>query len=72
MMTADTTYNLPPRTEMQYMVRKPKIEISNPPLLLLMHGVGSNEQDMFSLADYLPDDFLIIALRGPLTLGPNS
>jgi len=37
-----------------------------------MHGVGINEQDMFSLAQQLPDNFLIISARGPLTIGPNS
>ena len=57
---------------LEYLVRQPLPEIENPPLLLLMHGVGSNEHDMFSLAQHLPDNFLIVSARGPLTLGPNS
>ncbi|GAB2457836.1 phospholipase/carboxylesterase [Comamonas humi] len=41
-------------------------------LLVLMHGVGSNEQDLFGLADYLPAQFHVLSLRAPITLGPNS
>lgn len=54
---------------LQYLVRDPKIPIQNPPLLLLLHGVGSNERDLFALADVLPESFLVISVRGPLTLG---
>ncbi len=53
-----------------YLVREAKVGTVNPPLLLLMHGVGSNEQDMFSLATQLPDNFLIISARGPFQIGP--
>lgn len=37
--------------------------------LILLHGVGSNENDLFSLADKLPEDFYIISPRGQFTLG---
>ena len=33
--------------------------------LLMLHGYGSNEEDLFSFADYLPDDLLIISARAP-------
>jgi phospholipase/carboxylesterase len=36
--------------------------------IILLHGVGSNENDLFSLASQLPDDFLIIAPRGQFSL----
>jgi len=72
MNSTDKEYTLHSQTVLEYLVRKPKTGTENPPLLLLMHGVGSNEQDMFSLSDQLPDNFLIIAARGPLTIGPNS
>jgi phospholipase/carboxylesterase len=72
MNSTDKQYNLHSQTALEYLVRKPKTETENPPLLLLMHGVGSNEQDMFSMADQLPGNFLIISARGPLTIGPNS
>jgi phospholipase/carboxylesterase len=57
---------------LHYLVRTPKIKIENPPLLLLLHGVGGNEQDMFSFANSLPDKFLVVSIRGPLKLGSNS
>ncbi|TGM02006.1 alpha/beta hydrolase [Leptospira jelokensis] len=52
-----------------YLIRKPKVTIDNPPLLILLHGVGSNENDLFSLSDFLPDSFMIVSVRGPITLG---
>ncbi|MCG6151038.1 alpha/beta hydrolase [Leptospira bandrabouensis] len=57
---------------LEFLIRKPKVSIEKPPLLLLLHGVGSNEEDLFSLASNLPDSFLIVSLRGPLVLGPKS
>ncbi|MBK9314327.1 MAG: alpha/beta fold hydrolase [Acidobacteria bacterium] len=43
-----------------------------PPLLLLLHGFGSNEDDLFSLAPYLDERFLVISARAPVALGPMS
>ncbi|TDV50247.1 phospholipase/carboxylesterase [Pseudomonas graminis] len=40
--------------------------------LLLLHGVGSNEANLASLATSLPDDIEILLLRGPLQLGPQG
>jgi phospholipase/carboxylesterase len=54
------------------LVRKPKINLAKPPLLILLHGVGSNEKDLFSFASYLPDKFLVISARAPVVLGPSS
>lgn len=55
-----------------HLVRQPIIESDVPPLLLLLHGVGSNEHDLFSLAPFLDKRFLIISARAPNTLGPGS
>ena len=55
-----------------HLVRKPSIEADTPPLLLLLHGVGSNEHDLYSLAPFLDKRFLIISARAPNTLGPES
>ena len=43
-----------------------------PWLLVLMHGVGSNEQDLFGLAGMVPPAFHVLSLRAPYTLGPGS
>jgi len=55
-----------------HLVRQPLVKSAFPPLLLLLHGVGSNEYDLFGLAPYLDKRFLIISVRAPYTLGPDS
>ncbi|HEV2582865.1 MAG TPA: alpha/beta fold hydrolase, partial [Ktedonobacteraceae bacterium] len=54
------------------LVRQPLPEASNAPLLLLLHGVGSNEHDLFGLAPLLDQRFIVLSLRAPNTLGPGS
>ena len=39
-----------------------------PPLLLLLHGIGSNEEDLFGLAPYLDERFLVVSARAPVAL----
>jgi len=39
------------------------------PLLLVLHGYGSHEGDLFSLAPHLPLEPVIAALRAPLPVG---
>jgi phospholipase/carboxylesterase len=43
-----------------------------PPLLILLHGYGSNEYDLFGLAPYLDARFLIVSARAPYTLMPGG
>ena len=59
-------------SDLHYLVRQPKKETENPPLLVLLHGYGSNEKDLFSFAEELPDDFLIISAQAPLSMGFGS
>jgi len=56
---------------LHYLVREPNVKTAHPPVIFLMHGVGSNEKDLFGLAKSFPDNFLVISARGPLTLGPD-
>ena len=55
-----------------HLVRPPIIEAGTPPLLLLLHGIGSNEHDLYGLAPFLDKRFLIISVRAPNILGPGS
>jgi len=55
-----------------HLVRQPLIGAGTPPLLLLLHGIGSNEHDLYGLAPFLDERFLIISVRAPNTLGPGS
>lgn len=51
-----------------YIVREPK-EIKNTnPLIILLHGYGSNEQDLFSFEGELPNDAYIVSAQAPYTL----
>ncbi|MDX1931968.1 MAG: alpha/beta fold hydrolase [Capsulimonadales bacterium] len=43
-----------------------------PPLLILLHGVGSNEHDLFDLAGLLDPRFLTLSVRSPITFGPGA
>ena len=45
---------------------------AEPWLLVLMHGVGSNEQDLFGLAPQVPASFHVLSLRAPNVVGPGS
>lgn len=55
--------------KLHYLVRQPKVKTERTPLVVLLHGVGSNEQNMFSLAEAMPENFLVVSARGPLTRG---
>lgn len=53
---------------LHHLVREPKIKLDKNPLLLLLHGYGSNEEDLFSFATELPDNYYIISARAPYNL----
>ncbi len=57
---------------LNYQLRQPKKNIENPPLLLMLHGYGSNKEDLFSFAEELPDELLVISAQAPLSLGFGS
>ncbi|WP_298343275.1 alpha/beta fold hydrolase [uncultured Algibacter sp.] len=42
----------------------------NAPLLILMHGYGSDENDLFSFASELPEELFIISLKAPYPMQP--
>jgi phospholipase/carboxylesterase len=39
--------------------------------LILMHGLGSDEQDMFGLSEVIDDRVEVICLRAPIQYGPG-
>jgi phospholipase/carboxylesterase len=57
---------------LHHLLRPPISDVPEPPLLLLLHGIGSNEHDLFALATYLDQRFLILSARAPITLMPGS
>ena len=54
---------------LKHIVREPKVKTENPSLVLMLHGYGSNEQDLFSFANKLPDELLVVSAQAPMSLG---
>ena len=51
---------------LKYLVRKPATVNASTPILILLHGYGSNEADLFELGKAIPSNWLVVAARGPL------
>ena len=60
------------KLSLEYLVREPKIKTKKNPLLLLLHGYGSNEQDLFSFSSELPEEYYVISARAPYDLQYGS
>ena len=52
--------------------RKSNLENVPSPLLLMVHGYGSNEQDLFSFSRAIPEKFTIISIRGDIEIQYNG
>lgn len=56
---------------LEHIVRKPVQETAQKaPLILLLHGYGSDENDLFSFAEELPEHYCIISARAPHPMQP--
>tara|TARA_R110001583_G_scaffold4351_4_gene25242 strand:+ start:5264 stop:5917 length:654 start_codon:yes stop_codon:yes gene_type:complete len=60
------------KLSLKYIVREPNNKTINTSLLILVHGYGSNEEDLFSFATELPEDLIIVSVRAPQSLGFGS
>lgn len=50
---------------LQFIVREPENITPNSQLLVMIHGYGSNEEDLFSFRHDLPEDWIIVSYRAP-------
>lgn len=57
---------------LEYLIREPKIKAEKNPVLVLLHGYGSNEEDLFSFSSELRDHYYIISARAPFDLQYKS
>ncbi|MBQ0117529.1 MAG: alpha/beta fold hydrolase [Flavobacterium sp.] len=55
---------------LDYLIHEPSTIKEQNPLIVLMHGYGSNEEDLFSFAPELPQDSYIISVRAPHAMPP--
>lgn len=56
---------------LQYRFKEPAYkspEGEKPPLLLLLHGLGADENDLFGLVPYLDERFFVVSARAPFSL----
>ncbi len=59
-------------TSLSYIIRESRDSLVKSPLLILLHGYGSNENDLFSLGSQIPDNLIVVSVRGPYQLAENS
>ncbi|WP_299536677.1 alpha/beta hydrolase-fold protein [Ulvibacterium sp.] len=55
---------------LEHLIRPSSVTEGKPPVLFMFHGYGSNEEDLFSFASELPQEFCVISARAPYTLQP--
>ena len=54
---------------LKYRIRKPLKKSNNTPTIFLLHGFGSNMDDLFSLNQFFADEWMVISLQAPIPLG---
>lgn len=55
---------------LEHNFRPAKDHSTNPPAIIMLHGFGSDENDLFSFASELPEKYAIISLKAPIRLQP--
>ncbi len=55
---------------LEHIVRPSSLTDKKVPVLFMLHGYGSNEDDLFSFAAELPEELCIVSVRAPYTLQP--
>jgi phospholipase/carboxylesterase len=63
-----TAQQLQTDLSLKYLVQQPSKINGDTKLIILLHGYGSNEADLFGLKDALSGNFIIVAARAPYTI----
>jgi phospholipase/carboxylesterase len=50
---------------LKYLVQLPAENAKNAPVIILLHGRGSNEADMFSMRGKFPQNYIVVSVRAP-------
>ena len=56
----------------QYLIKNYPLEKKNGKILIMLHGYGSNYNDLISLSDFFGDDYLYISIQANHSLDINS
>lgn len=57
---------------LEHIIKPSSLTTGKPPVLFMLHGYGSNEEDLFSFAKELPEELCIISVRAPYSLQPGA
>ena len=55
-----------------YSVKNPQPSKKDNKVIIMFHGYGSNKDDLFSFAEFMNPDFLIISIQAPIKLDNHS
>lgn len=59
-------------TSLFYLIKEPKNKKEKNPLIILLHGYGSNEEDLFSFSEELPEEAYVVSVRAPYAMQPSG
>lgn len=60
------------KTSLTYLVNEPAKRNAKTPVVIMLHGYGSNEADLFDISKTLDSRFITFSLRAPMMLGEGS
>ncbi|HEA19429.1 hypothetical protein LCGC14_1087800 [marine sediment metagenome] len=55
---------------LEHLIRPSSLTEGKAPVMFMLHGYGSNEEDLFSFASELPEELCIISVRAPYPMQP--
>lgn len=53
-----------------HLIKEPTVKKEKAPVLIMLHGYGSNADDLFSFAGELPGELFIVSAQAPIKLPP--
>ena len=57
---------------LHYVEAQPLVETESPPLLVLLHGYGSDENDLMTISSLLDSRFRVVSVRAPIGLAQGG
>ena len=58
------------KLQLDHNYRAAKNPSATPPAIIMLHGFGSDENDLFSFASELPSEYAVISLKAPIKMQP--
>lgn len=55
---------------LHHLIKEPSVKKDKAPVLIMLHGYGSDAQDLFAFAEELPEELFIISAQAPFPLAP--